>query len=227
MGEYARLFVGLVLVAVIFAGIYYLNAVRRDKRIAQLRAFATAHGWRYDAEDPALVRMSSRDPFGTGHSRTARDVFRGTVDGHEFVAFEYFYQETRGVGDNQETQSYWYMVTRIATPPSQYFLEIEREGLVSGFLGALGMRDLQLESEDFNKRFRIKAEPTRFAYDVLNPQTMQRMLDDARYEQSLRFENGSLFTWDSGKLDENRIQATVQYLIDTLTPVPGYAWERH
>lgn len=217
-----------VIAVLLILGVWwYVSNKLRKKRMGVLAAFASARGWTYTPDDPSLIDLSDSDPFNQGHSRQAKDAFNGNMNGHDFVSFEYIYEQTEGSGDDERTVTYHNMVTCVVTPPSQYRLEVRRAGMFSGFLGALGIHDLQLESVDFNKKFHIKANPERFAYDVLNPQTMQRMLADERYSQPLRFENGRLMTWRSGKLDENQVEVTVRYLIDTLEPIPPYAWEQH
>ncbi|MBA0046477.1 DUF3137 domain-containing protein [Mycobacterium sp. NPDC050853] len=218
--------VGIVVIALVFAAIYFISDRMRKKRIARLESYAEAHGWMYAADDSSLLGLSDGAPFGRGDRRTAQDAFNGTIDGHEFASFQYSYQETSGSGDDRTTTTYEFMVTCIVTPPSSYRLEIGPEGMLSGFFGALGFSDLELESDEFNKKFKIKASPERFAYDVLNPRTMERMLADQRYSQPLRFENGRLLTWRTGRLDELKISGDVKYLIDTLEPVPTYAWEQ-
>ncbi|ORA64689.1 DUF3137 domain-containing protein [Mycobacteroides franklinii] len=218
---------GLGFFALVFGGLWFLLARMRKKRIAKLASWAQTQGWTYTPDDQSLVALSEGEPFRQGHSRTAQDVFNGSIGGHDFVSFQYSYKVTTGSGEQQSTQTYEFMVTAIVTPPSSYRLEIKREGVFAGLARAVGFTDLEFESDEFNKKFKIKATPERFAYDVLNPRTMERMLADQRYSQPLRFENGRLLTWRRGKLDEQRITGEVQYLIDTLEPVPAYAWEQH
>ncbi|MUM19151.1 DUF3137 domain-containing protein [Mycobacterium sp. CBMA271] len=217
--------VGVVIFALVFALIWYVTSVMRKKRIAKLTSWAKVHGWTYTPDDQSLLELSHEEPFGQGHSRTAQDALNGTIDGHEFVSFQYSYKVTRSSGKDSHTETYYFMVTCVVTPPSPYMLQIKREGALAGLARAVGFTDLEFESDEFNKRFNVKANPERFAYDVLNPRTMERMLADERYSQPLRFENGRLLTWRTGKLDEARISSDVKYLIDTLEPVPAYAWE--
>lgn len=227
MSQSLLLVAGVALFALIFAGVWFLSSRMRKKRIATLTAWAQAHGCTYTADDQSLLALSHDESFGQGHSRRVQDVFNGTISRHEFVSFQYTYEVTTGSGDQRSTETYYYMVTCIVTPPSPYRLEIRPEGLLAGFARAVGFTDLEFESDEFNKKFNIKANPERFAYDVLNPRTMERMLADQRYSQPLRFENGRLLTWRRGKLAEQRIASEVQYLIDTVEPVPAYAWEQH
>lgn len=61
-------------------------------------------------------------------------------------------------------------------------------------------RDIQLESSEFNAAFRISGEVSKFAYDVLNPQMMQFLLDDPRGRRyQLRYDGPMLVVWRDGE----------------------------
>ncbi|MBA0046476.1 hypothetical protein [Mycobacterium sp. NPDC050853] len=217
---------GVAVVAVVGLSVYRYRRRIADKKLAEeLAQFAAAQGWNYgNTSDPLLAKLSSSPPFGLGDNRRVKGVYRGKIGACDFVSFGYAYEISRDTGTFDMTTTYDYMVTYIATPASDYRLEI-----TSGktLLDALGANDFHLESVEFNQRFRIECEPERFAYDVLNPLTMQRMLADPRSAWPLRFEHSKLMTWQYGELDARRIPGAVQYLIDTLEPVPTYAWQQH
>lgn len=86
---------------------------------------------------------------------------------------------------------------------------MNREDLGRKLLGLVGVRDLQLESEDFNKKFHIRTENDRFAYDILHPRMMEWMLADQRALSSpFRFERGDLVTWTEGRFDPSTVDAS-------------------
>ncbi len=218
---------GIAVVAAVvgLSGYRYRRGITSRKLAEELAQFAAAQGWTYsNTSDPLLAELSSGPPFGLGDCRRVRGVYRGKAGACDFVSFGYAYEISRDTGTFDMTTTYEYMVTYIETPTCDSRLEI-----TSGktLLDELGANDLQLESDEFNQRFHIECEPERFAYDVLNPLTMQRMLADPRSAWPLRFEHSKLMTWQYGELDVRRIPSAVQYLIDTLEPVPAYAWHQH
>ncbi|WP_164912741.1 DUF3137 domain-containing protein [Mycobacteroides franklinii] len=196
----------------------------RQRRLAWLSSFASSRGWSFTESEPGLVRVSSHAPFGLGHSRSATDVIRGAIGGVPFVSFTYTY-ETGDSSDNSET-THTAMVTCVRTPPSPNMLMVTLEDSLAGLMDAIGLGDLKLESEDFNRRFHIRTNNDRFAYDVLNPTTMHRMLTDRRFQLPMSFENSNLLTWRWEALKPEWVEPHVRYLIDILRAVPGYAWER-
>lgn len=117
-------------------------------------------------------------------------------------------------------------VVALSTPAPRPTLEVGREGLGRKLLGFVGVRDLQLESEEFNKTFLIRTEDDKFAYDVLHPRMMEWMLSDERaLRTSFRFERGDLLTWDREKIDLPKVQWMLDYLCDVLDRVPGFVWK--
>ena len=53
-------------------------------------------------------------------------------------------------------------------------LEVTHEGIFGGAVAnALGFADIQFESEQFNRAFRVKADDQRFGHAVIHPQMME------------------------------------------------------
>lgn len=221
LGTVAVIFGGL---AVLGVWLYKTARRNRQRRLAWLWTFASSHGWSFTESEPGLVGLSSRAPFGLGHSRSATDVIRGAIDGVAFASFTYTYR-TGDSSDNTEL-THTAMVTCIRTPPSPNMLLVTPEGALFGLLDAMGLGDLKLESEDFNRRFQVRTNNDRFAYDILNPTTMHRMLTDRRFVLPMRFDNSNLFTWRWAALQPEWVEPHVRYLIEILRAVPEYAWER-
>jgi uncharacterized protein DUF3137 len=143
------------------------------------------------------------------------------------VAFDYVYITESGAGKDRTTTTHKYSVVALSTPSHRPTLELRREVVGRKLLGFVGMRDLQLESEEFDKAFLIKADNDRFAYDILHPPMMQWLLDDRRAMSSLpfRFDGGSLVTWLDGQMDLERVTYLLDYLCDVLDRVPAFVWK--
>lgn len=217
----------LVIAVVVFIGVvWYFQYQANKKKVAEFTAFAAQRGWRYVERDKSLRNRFLGSPFGAGHGRDVRHVLRGEHRGRPILTFQYSYQETQGSGDNQQTTTYYYTVASLSLPSPKPTLELSREGLGRKILGLVGVRDLQLESEEFNDRFRIKTENERFAYDILHPRMMEWMLADQRVEHyGFRFERGDLVASDRGKIDLARVQQMLDYLCDVLDQVPSFVWK--
>jgi hypothetical protein len=146
------------------------------------------------------------------------------------MAFQYSYKETHGSGNDRRTETYTHTVIALSLPADKPTLQVGREGFGRKLLGFVGVRDLQLESEQFNEAFHIKTSGgtvgEKFAYDVLHPRMMEWMLGDQRaLSAPFRFERGDLMTWDRSKIDLPKVQWMLDYLCDVVDQVPSFVWK--
>jgi hypothetical protein len=216
----------VILVVLIGIAVLVINWQLRKRKVAAFRAFAARRGWRYVERDNRLAKRFLGAPFGKGSARRCTHVFIGEHRGRLLTAFEYIYEETSGTGDDRRTTTYRNTVVALSTPAARPTLEVSREGFGRKLLGLVGIRDLQLESDEFNKAFLIRAEDDKFAYDILHPRTMEWMLADQRcQDQPFRFERADLLTWRKGSIDLQTVVWLLDYLCDVLDRVPTYVWK--
>lgn len=217
----------LVIAVVAITGmIMYFQYKARQKKIAEFTAFAAQRGWRYTERDRSLVNRFLGEPFGRGHGRSADHVLRGEHRGRQVTAFEYTFKETHGTGQDRRTETFTHTVVALSLPSGKPTLQVGREGFGRKLLGFVGVRDLQLESEQFNETFHIKTDNDRFAYDVLHPRMMEWMLADERALRTpFRFERGDLMTWDRDKIDLPKVGWMLDYLCDVVDQVPSFVWK--
>jgi hypothetical protein len=86
----------------------------------------------------------------------------------------------------------------------------------------LGMQDIELESEDFNRRFRVRCDDAKLAYDVLPPRTMEALL--ARPALHVRLYGADDLLWESGPHRPSELLARLDTLSALLDGVPSYVW---
>jgi hypothetical protein len=217
--------IAVIVVAVVGVG-WYLQHLAHKKKVAAFTTYAAQRGWRYTEKNRGLVDRFDGQPFGEGHGRTVRHVLEGTHRDRQAQAFEYSYKETSGSGDNRRTETFYFTVVSLSTPSPRPRLEVTREGLGRKLLGFVGIRDLQLESEEFNRTFLIRGEDDKFAYDILHPRMMEWMLADERaLETPFRFERGDLVTWTSGRIELSTVDQHLDYLCDLLERTPSFVWK--
>lgn len=192
-----------------------------EKRHERLAQWAAARGWSYQRQDQSLVSTWSGEPFGEGHGRRATEVLRGAVDGHGVVSFTYRWT----VGSGKEKTTHTRQVVALGLPTALPTLELTPEWLGTRVLRAFGGQDIQFESEDFNRAWRVRARDLKFAHDVVNPRLMARLLlSDARGE-SLRIEGATVLTWMPGRTDPARVDAALTLLRAVSAAVPQHVWE--
>ena len=221
-----ELLLALAVVAVLGIGSFAVSRHLYRKRVAELTAWAQANGWTYTERANELTDRFLGTPFGSGFGRSASHLLSSTMNGRPVVAFEYRYKERQGSGKNQRTVTYTFAVVSTTLPVARPTLQVTHEHLGTRLLNAVGLDDVQLESEEFNRAFRVSAEDQKFAYDVLHPRTMEWMLADSRaMELPFRFERADVLTWDSGRLDPQRAAWAATYLLDLVDRVPQFVWK--
>ncbi|WP_066586725.1 type III secretion system chaperone family protein [Cellulomonas timonensis] len=192
-----------------------------EKRHERLAQWAAARGWAYQRQDQSLVSTWSGEPFGEGHSRRATEVLRGAVDGHGVVSFTYRWT----VGSGKEKTTHTRHVVALGLPTALPTLELTPEWLGTRVLRAFGGQDIQFESEDFNRAWRVRARNLKFAHDVVHPRLMARLLLPDAQGTSLRVEGATVLTWMSGRTDPARIDAALTLLRAVSGAVPQHVWE--
>lgn len=211
---------GLGVVAVLVGG-FLLERKRRER----LMLFAVKRGWQYVAEDPTLADRYAGTPFGRGDRRRARNVLTGEESGRRFTAFDYSYEthSTDSKG-NRTTQTHRFGICVVPLPGPLGVVEVTPEGMFARAAGAVGLTsDIDLESEDFNRRFRVRAEDRKLASDVLTPRTMH-FLESVRPE-AWRLQGRHILSWHTGRLDPAGVVRTCAVLCRVVEGIPSFVWK--
>jgi hypothetical protein len=213
----------VVVVVTTFLYFAYRSYKADQKRRALLMTWATSSGFAFAAEDDRWCGRWSASPFGEGDHREAKNVVTGTVQERAFVAFDYSYQ-THNYNNNgsPNTTTHHFVVTALALPALLPRLQVTPENLLTRFGNALGLDDIELESEEFNRKFRVHASDRKFACDVLTPRTMQLLL--SRPAVSWRIDGSDIIAWQDGKLTPALLLATESELRAVVDGIPSFVW---
>ncbi len=114
------------------------------------------------------------------------------------------------------------MVAAIRLPVTCPALVIGQETALSQLLDAAGLRDIQLESDAFNRSWRVRADDERFAYAVVTPQLMAA-LEDAGANVALEIA-GDLLTVHELKPKRGRSggqAVALERLVDAIGRIAG------
>ncbi|MCD4535165.1 DUF3137 domain-containing protein [Nocardioides sp. cx-169] len=218
-GSFGLLFLGFTALVIV---VFVVSLVQAKRRREGMTAFAAARGWTYRESDDSLVTRFSGDPFGTGSSRRATNCLYGAHDGRPMVAFDYRYTTSSGTGDDHSTETHTYSVVAMSLGVPVPPLAVSPEGPVGRFFGRLTNRDIELESEDFNRAFTVLAHDRRFASDVLHPQMMQMLLQWPAL--GWRFEGDSMLVVRAGDHEPHEVDATLAVMDAILDRVPEHVW---
>lgn len=211
----------LLAVAVVLTGAMIAAWVtgRRRRRLAEWAA--TTPGWAYWPQDPSLLNISFRFPFGTGESRSVTEVLRGTFAGREAASFLYTYTERAGRG----AATYRFHVVAMRLPQCLPVVEVVPEGIASRAETALGAQDMRFESEAFNRAYRIQARHERAAHAIIQPLLMERLLRPDARDVAWRIDGDWVLSWRSGATDLDTLAARLSVLAAVVSSVPQFVWQ--
>jgi hypothetical protein len=190
--------------AVLAAFVLALGAFAVLPRVAVLgrrrgmAGFALQAGLDYAVWDVLGVGSLPFALLGRGDRQRVENVVYGRWNDVDVVAFDYSYRDDeRGTGRSRGAEHRF----DCAIVPVDAFcaaLSIHPENVLTRLANDAGFRDIEFESEDFNRAFRVRARDGKFANDVVDARMMQWLLDHGR---GFSFEAAS--TWllvSSGRL---------------------------
>ena len=184
----------ILVVAAVLAGLligWHLKMRRRE----DLASFALAHGLEFSIRDPfGLLGLPFRF-LAKGDGRGAENVMWGAHGDHPLKAFDYWYFEESHSSDGGTSRTY-YRFSCVALEVPAHFpdLQVTPEGLLSRLADGLGMRDLEMESEEFNRRYQVTSSVRAFAYQMIDAR-MIRWLLGLRWPLSVAFAGPYVLLW--------------------------------
>jgi hypothetical protein len=166
-----------VVFAVVFVGgLCWLGyRFRVLPRRASFRDQTQAVAFRAEPGDP---RGLLQEPFALfrwiGSVREIENTATGTHRGQDVAIVDYWFAPT-GAPEYDDYEHYTCVVAPADAGWSD--LSVVPERLGSRTLGAIGMRDVELESERFNRAFHVRAADPRFASAFVDARMMAWLLD--------------------------------------------------
>jgi hypothetical protein len=209
----------LLLFVVIATAIMYAAYRYQQAQKAKMLAVAAAHGLEVDTETGKPPELDF-DLFGRGSGRkvTARMWRSGENDS----VFQYEYTEKSG--DNSTT--YRSTAALIALPFRAPHLTISTENVWSKIKRAVGMRDIEVESPQFNDRYLVRCGDDRFAITLLDPTMIGWMLSPASGLGAVAFEfGGSWMLCHCDRLDIDELPGMLVWAQSARAQLPAVLTE--
>jgi hypothetical protein len=216
--------IAFVVFAVVGGVIWYFSWLASKKRQEAFNALATRHGWRWLDEDDTYVDRWDGEPFGTGSRRRAKNILVGAYCDREILYFDYSYQTESGSGDNRRTTTHNYAVWVVRLPSALPPITVGPEGIFGGRVaGVLGFGDLQTESEDFNRMFKVRCDDHRYGMALIHPRMMEHLMNV--HGLQFRIDGDSLICWQEDHPDVDTITPRLDTLFQTVELVPSFVWK--
>jgi hypothetical protein len=160
---------GALIVALVIWGI-----IRSRREREAMAALAAELGVRFYAEDPWDLpeRYGQFDLFSSGHSKHATNVLAGDADGRSMMAFDYTYKT--GSGKDESTYSYQALI--LGLPVLAPHLSLRDETFLDKMAAWVGHDDINFESAEFSRKYYVKCETPKFAYDIFHARLIEYLL---------------------------------------------------
>ncbi|MGZ0706775.1 hypothetical protein ACWPKO_00370 [Coraliomargarita sp. W4R53] len=217
------LFIGFIILVGVIAYVGYLQAKKRREaleRIAQELNFQF-----YPKKDSSFARRYGfLDHMDDGSRRYVFNRISGEIEGNEVNAFDYHYETySRDSKGRRSTNHHYYSIFTLSLPARFPELNIEREGFFSKIGQALGFDDIDFESLEFSKRYKVKSSDKKFAYDFCNAQMIDYLLQ--QQDLIIEVDGHTLALTFKGKLSIQAIRPNLDRLLRIRSLMPGYLFK--
>ncbi len=173
--------VPLLVIALLAGAAAYAVYRYQEHQKAKLRAIAAAHGLEVDVSTKRPPRLDF-DLFEPGSGKKVRAQMWRACESDSVFQYEYSVKS----GDSSTT--YRFTAALIGIPFRAPHLEISTENWWSRIKRAVGMRDIEVESPEFNELYQVRCGDDRFAITLLDPSMIAWMLSSGSGRGTVTFE---------------------------------------
>ena len=204
------LFIGAIIVLVIFGAIY--SAIAAKKRREGLFALAQRLNLDFNPDENYAIadQFEFLKKLAQGDNHYAYNVLSGKYQNYDLLAFDYHYQVTTHDKNGSHTTHYRFSVFLLQMPMIFPDLTIRHENFFIKVAEMFGYQDINFESAEFSRAFCVRCEDKKFAYDVCNAKMIEFLL--ANRDLSVEIENqvialvfNSCLSFDQIELNLNRV----------------------
>ncbi|MCK4624199.1 MAG: hypothetical protein KAV00_02735 [Phycisphaerae bacterium] len=195
---------------------------RSIRRRGNLSAWAYAKGLTFDAlpDDGLADRFSNFKCLRRGMSRYAYNRMAGKWGDLPIMAFDYHYS----IGTSENRIDYDFSAVIITSRVPLKPLYICREGFLDKLTESIGFDDIDFESAQFSRKFRVKSPDKRWAYDVIHARTMEHLL--AGPDVSIQLDFMHIIAWSADWFSPADFDAAIELISGILDRLPEYVVQR-
>ena len=218
--------VGVILTAAVVVPVAIYEHRAQMKREALGQSWAAARGCNFSPTNPLLLQCLRGDTFPGGFNARVHEYIEGkTPDGRTFCSFMYVYEESSVSESGSSTVDRAIVMVRLPTAlPS---LSVTLEGIDDKVQKILGGQDIELESEEFNRLFRIESPVEGFAYGVLHPRMMEWLMRRRRSMVPFVIEGQDVICFRFGKPDYAALDGRLADMCDFIDQIPQGVFEKY
>lgn len=173
----------VVLALALAGGVALVQHQMKQKRIAALKAVAARLGLAFSLDDPGDVLALPFSLLNEGDGRGVENFLTGQHGGRPFECFDYWYYDESTDSKGRRSRTYHrYTCALVTIDAFTPHLRLGHEGFFSRIGNALGIDDIELEYEEFNREFRVRCDDQRFAFSLLDGRMMEWLLRSPEFE---------------------------------------------
>lgn len=209
-------------VVIIGAVAYYTKKKRREG----FAAFASKYGFVYTRQEPPGLLAYDFPLFHKGDGRGAENGIVGTWKDMAFKAADYwYYTETTDSNGNRSKSYSRFSVAVTELDAWLPDLAVYRENVFTSLADKLGLKDIDFESEEFNRAFQVKSKNRKFAFELIDPRMMKWLLS---CDRSFGFElHGKAILIYSHKLRPHELLPLIGSLKGFRERIPRLVWTNY
>lgn len=203
----------------LIVGLIVWSVIHHFKRKEAFEKESARLGLWYDPGGSEKLQDTNRDmqPFSSrGGSPRCRNVVGGVYRGHHVRCLEYIYTVSSGKSSHDVHHAVAMVFVNHRWPD----VTIQPEHFGHKVLAAFGAEEIDFESDEFSKRFWVRANNRRFAYDLIHARTMEYLLGSDWKRWHVR--GNRVVAWNTGRLRPKMVQHRLDALIDFLNLIPRH-----
>ena len=166
----------ILIVVLVGLGIWWAWYAKKKRR-EELAQTAASLGLTYERQDPYNLTAMPFELMNRGDGQGSENVLEGTWQDVALKEFDYWYYTESTDGKGHTSRTYHYFSCALSELQIDgAALTIAHENFLSRIGDHLGFQDIQFESEDFNRAYRVKCKDQKFATDLVDARMMQWLL---------------------------------------------------
>lgn len=171
-------FLLFLLFGLVAAAVAYWRHQQKVKRREALFALAHRHGLTYLRVDALGLGNLPFRFLKRGDDRGVENVVHGALDGRPVALFDFWvmHESRDHQGNRSRRYERYTCATAVVDDAWWPAMSIEPETALTRIGDAVGVRDLQFESDEFNRRWNVTCRDPRFAYAFVDARMMQWLL---------------------------------------------------
>ncbi len=215
----------LVIIAVVGLAVAaaVLGHLAEKKRREALAAWAAARGLTFSpARDAGFAyRYPAFGCLRRGDHRYAHHLVEGPWGGRSLCGFDYHYEtHTTDSKGRRRTHHHRFSGLLLSSPVPLKPLSIRPERFFDKVTEFFGFDDIDFESAEFSRRFFVRAPDRKWAYAVLHPRAMERLLRAPVFR--IEFARHAVLAYRSDRFPPGAFQEAADLLAGLLDALPGY-----